>query len=65
MAATAHLPHDHDSSRLAVGEQLGADLEPGGIVTRLVDDECAVDSVRATDAADRNEARAQSAISST
>ena len=66
-AAPADLAGQRDASRLAVDEELGADLESLRILARLLDDERAVDAVRPTDPADANElgARAQSAISST
>ena len=52
--AAAHSAREHDDRGLAVDFQRRADLEPSRIVARPLDDECAVESVRAPDAADHD-----------
>ena len=55
MAPAADLPRDLDARRHAVDEELGADVETPGLLTRLLDDEGAVEAVRTSDAPDVDE----------
>ena len=55
--ASSGLPARHDLRRLARDDQLGADLEARRRLTRVLDDERAVEPVRLADPADRDRVR--------